>query len=59
MAEEYYCPEGCKLPTERNILTEGMFIMNKCFFCSCKLWDESGNFLGRFDNIKSEKDNEM
>ena len=41
------CP-NCKieLPTERNIITESMHILNKCFNCKNKLWDIEGKFLG-------------
>ena len=51
--KEYYCPKcKWKLPTEKNIITMGMHILNKCFNCKSKLWDKKGNFLGTIKKIE-------
>lgn len=46
---KYFCQNGCELPTERNIITESMHILNKCFFCDCLLWDKKGKFIGKIE----------
>ena len=53
--KEYYCPKcKWKLPTEKNVVTMGMHILNKCFSCGSKLWDGKGNFLGEIKITKSK-----
>ena len=43
----YYCPK-CKweLPSEVNIITQSMHILNQCFNCKAPLWDSKGKFMG-------------
>lgn len=45
--DKYYCTNGHELPTENNIITKSMHILNKCYICSCELWDKKGKFLGK------------
>lgn len=50
MKEKFYCPVcNWELPTERDIVTESMHILNQCFNCKAKLWNDKGDFLGKIE----------